>query len=237
MDLDLKLIKKNDGSHLGFMEPEQITLVHVNEALEKGIVNIKYVPLKFQTKEMWEKCLKINANLLSFINKDSKILDSKLALIAVTVDGLALKLIPSPFKTNKVLHQAVTQNGLALSFVSKKKQTKELCDIAFNNNHSAYWSISNPEFLTLDMAKKAIKKDPTYYTRLDEKFKTPELINIALKSDGRVLNHIDSQTVDQCIIALKSKLEAYIYVKIMDNPNGKQTLKNLELKKQVLDGL
>jgi hypothetical protein len=178
--------------------------------------------------------LKQNGLALRCINFDLNDADdpdtanaAELCLAAVKQNSESLRYAPPELRTMELCLAAVKQNGESLLYVPKELQTMELCLAAVEQNEAAWGYVQ--EELRDEVAKAAgleleklelqrlkrwldfVRKNPSDFPRIPEKYRTREICLIAVESRGGVCAHIPT--------ALQS--EEFFIEAVNVNTNGK----------------
>ena len=124
-----------------------------------------------------------------------------------------LKFIPDEYKTKELCDLAVQQNGLALQYVPKHLRTPYLYEIAVKQDGMALEYVPK-EFKTLELCKIAVKNNGSALGYTPEELKTEELCAIAVKQNGKSLEHVKKnfKTSKLCELAVKQNGLNLMYV-------------------------
>jgi len=183
-----KMLLYIDGRILQFIDLQSDELCEI--ACKYNIDSYKYI--KNKTYELDKILLNINGLILQFIDNQN----DELCEIACKNNINAYQYIKN--KSYELDKKLLNINGLILQFIDN--QTDELCEIACINNIDAYQYIKNKSY---DLDKKLLNSDNIYKI----------FIKNILKSDGLLLQFINNQTDEMCIIACKNNINSYQYIK------------------------
>lgn len=89
--------------------------------------------------------------------------------------------INTKYIDNKLYINVLSKNGLLLKYIPKNKITKELCDVAFNNDFKAYEFIPD-KFKTHDMSFISVRKCGYYLKFVPKMHKTYNLYYVAINN-------------------------------------------------------
>jgi hypothetical protein len=99
------------------------------------------------------------------------------------------------------------RDGRWLSFM--KKQSAEMCEIALSYNlHSIVYV--DDSFRTHKFYKQHIARNPTLIMCIN---RTPELVDIAVKSSYRLLDDLEKQPSDICIASIENNIHTIVFVR------------------------
>ena len=154
--------------------------------------------------------------------------------LLVTYNGCNLKDVPNEFHDHEICRLAVANDGDALLYV--KNKTDELIDTAFASSPSSYAFIIDyvkrrelsdlyltkcqrpfidliPN-ITFDQIRSAVEKNGCNINLLKANEITIELLDLALKTYGRALQHFKEQdrTYERCVIAVSQDGTSIVFV-------------------------
>ena len=203
----------------------------IKYSIRNNINNYKYI--KQKSYELDKILLYINGDILQFISNQT----DELCEIACKININSYKYIKN--KSYELDKKLLNINGLILQFISN--QTDELCEIACKNNINAYQYIKNKSYeldkkllninglilqfisnQTDEICEISCVNNINAYQYI--KKYTEKLINFInsisvescekiISSDGLLLQFIDNQTDELCVIACSNNLNAYQYIK------------------------
>jgi hypothetical protein len=102
------------------------------EPVCKWLNDLKFIPLEYQTKELYELAVQNNGLAIMFVPE--KYRTKELCKMAIKKNIYAIEWIPEEYQTKELYELAVQQNGKALSHVPDEFKTKELCKLAVKQN-------------------------------------------------------------------------------------------------------
>jgi hypothetical protein len=179
-------------------------------AKENGRI-LRLIPSEYKTKELCEIAIKNSGLALSYI--PLKYITKELCQMAVQQDGMALVYVPKALITEELCELAVKQDGMALVYIQKELRTKELCELAIKNNGEALKYVPD-ELITKELCELAIKSNGMILGYVPDELKTKELCELAVKSNGKALSYVPEKykTKEFYEIAVKQNGEALSYV-------------------------
>jgi hypothetical protein len=146
----------------------------------------------------------------------SKYTSEDVRLKYIDQDGLNLRHCLDTYKTLILCMTAVAQNGNALIYVPWKHRTKEICNIAINNENNTLKNLCHipKELLDRNLCEVSVGANGTNLVSVPRKLKTPEMCNIAVDQDGMALSHVPEKlkTEELCDKAIDNDGNALHYV-------------------------
>lgn len=122
-------------------------------------------------------------------------------LLAVSLNGEALKNIPKVLHTTEICLTAVRQNGFALKHVSKKLLTVEICLAAIQNHASAINYVPD-NLRSPAMYTKVIEKNGRFLEYIPTRFINKTRCNIAIKQNGLALKFVPTKFLSKELLSL-----------------------------------
>ena len=128
-----------------------------------------------------------------------------------------LRFIPEKLRTKELCELAVQQNGRALDYVPARYKTKEFCELAVSHNGYALKYIPNTffkKYKDYNMCKIAVEQNGLSLEYVPEKLKTPELCELAVKQYGWTLEYVPEKlrTPNLCQLAVQQSRWSLQYV-------------------------
>ncbi len=196
-DIQKYIINKN-GLLLEFIENQTEELCI--DAIKNNIYSFKYI--KNKTNTINKTILNIDGNMIQYIFNQTK----ELCNIAINQNINSFKFIKN--KTYELNKQILNKNGLLLEFI--ENQTEELCFIAIKNNINAYNFVKDK---TYDIDHYFLNNNNIKIFELYKNIELYEILKNILNKNGLLLEFIENQTEELCIIAIKNNINAYNFVK------------------------
>lgn len=109
-----------------------------------------------------------------------------------------------------IINHSANSRRPILDVLSKKQLTKELCQVAFQNDKRNFPFIPK-KFIDKEMSEQAVGFDGSYLKHVPQQYITPELCAIAIEDVGSNLEYVPEEfkTKELCIEALKNSSKDY----------------------------
>ena len=184
--------------------------IYFNVIKQNGL-NIKYIPDNFLTEELCEIAVKQNGWCIKDIT--SNFLTLELYKLAVKSNGESLYYVPKIIRSREFYELAVKQNGYCLYLVSNEYKTKELYELAVKSNGNSLRMIPLKS-ITPELCKLAIQQKGSSLAYVPEELRTKELYELSIQNDGISLYYIPEElkTKELCELAVKQNGLALEYV-------------------------
>ncbi len=141
-------------------------------------------------------------------------------LLAVSLWGHALKVIPKALHTNEICLTAVKQCGSALRFASKKMITEEICLEAIKNDSRAF-NLVPQKFITLEFCVLAHEVNSDTYQYIPSEFRSQIVAKIdtaEYKTSEALVNQIKLNETSLKDVPAKNKSKLLCLTAVRSNP-------------------
>lgn len=211
----IRCLKKYDGELIDKIykfNPKYLELVDT-EMLEDHVL-LKYhdVSRKFKV-EYFSRYPNCDINIIQDLSKLGVNIIPKISENMINYDmceefvknmGLNLQYIPKKFVDYELCLKAVFENGYSIKFVDKHIRDKKLISTAIKSNPWAIQFISPDECNYSKIVKKCLDDGLTSAMCIDFTYVDENIIHDILNWCGNILEHIENQTLDMCLAAVKS---------------------------------
>lgn len=179
----------------------ELSHTYFNLSKEKCF-DLKYVPKKFRTNEMYLKTLEYFPEYLHQIPNKLKTYELCVSTLKKSVSAVLDK-IPKKFHNNNLYQTAICANGMYLKNMLNKYKTYELCNLAITQYYT-----SNPTYF---YKSEYFKIDHNIFSNVPKIYKTKKLCKIAFEMNYHTYKFIPNKyrTFDMFFYCVK-KDSSYI---------------------------
>jgi hypothetical protein len=184
------------------------------EPICRWLNNIKYIPDKYKTYDIWKLAVQQNGNILEYIPKH--LITKELCESAVKQNGRVLEYVPEYLRTQKLYELAVQSNGIALEYIPKHLKTQKLYELAVQQNGMALEYV--PKYLrTLELCKIAVQQNGLALQWIPDKFRTKELYELAVQQNGMSIKYVPEEflTKELCEMAIQQNGYALKFIPLL----------------------
>jgi len=171
-----------------------------NIAIERNPYIFDDVPAEFQTLDMCIRCLKSAPHMFKFVAKQTDFICD----MAVSICGITIAHIQAEFLTAARCLRAVKQNGLALKFIPTDYRTYEVCLSAIINYPEALEYVPD-EHKTESLCMVAIRVKGYTLQFVPHNKQTLEMCLTAVKDNGRAVKFVAPEYIEfnVCLAAVE----------------------------------
>ena len=213
------IVIKQKKLFLGYVPEDLRTEELCKLTVQQNGMSLEFVPKEYKTKELCELAIKNNGMAIMFVPDEYK--TDEMYLKAIQSNGYILYYIPEHLKTKEVCINAVHNNEWSITAVPKQWQTEELYKMAIHKNEQIIPLIPPHMFSSFEICELVIQCDKennkerkSFFGYIPEEYKTKELYQLAVKSNGEALEYIPEEfrTQELCELAVQSNGMALLHV-------------------------
>lgn len=191
-----------NGMYLKYLPIETINKNIIVRAVEQSINSIKYIPDKDKTDEIYKILIDKNPKTLKYIENPSL----SLCKYSINKNSSAISFIKNPLiLTDDIFKKVIAADWKNLKYVPSNRITKEMCDMAFNNNWKAFEFIPD-YFKTKEMCEMVLDKDVSFVKYCPVQHLSLEICVKCVEKEGNLLEFIPEKfkSKDVCLLAIKN---------------------------------